>query len=146
MMLLLSDLGCRNTLTVIIIFEFYMKLCILMQSHETIIIIPIFQYTFDHSMTPYPHINNHLMSPNCPLNIHSMCPECPFNDPSTRHHKTVLTTACFQHIGYICQSLLRANSMLQWGVIISCLQYILEFVNNSDTLFPVSHIKKVMNK
>ena len=129
------------SLIAIIMFEFYIKLCILVYSPQKVIVIPTFQCIFDHSLTPDPPINNHSLSYQRPLNIHSISYHCSLTDPSTRHHKTELTTACFQHIGYIYQSLLRANLMFRLGVIISYLQYILEFVNNSDTIFTVSHKK-----
>ena len=129
------------SLTIIIIFEFYIKLCILMYLHEKINVIPTFQRTFNHNLITHPHINNHSQSPKRPPNMQSISPNSPLNDPSTRHHKTILATACFQHIGYVYQSLLRASLVFQWGIIISYMQYIIELMNNSDKLFTVSHKK-----
>ena len=129
------------SLIIIIIFEFYIKLCILIYLHEKISVIPTFQGTCNHSLITHPHINNHLLSPKSPLNIHSISPYSPLSDPSTRHHRTVLTTSCFQHIGYVYESLLMANLTFQWVIIISYPQYIFELVNNSDTTFTTSHKK-----
>ena len=72
----------------------------------------------DLSVTPQYPITIPLVSPEYPFNVHSMSTQRSITHPSTRIHKTVLTTICSQTLMDACKSLFTYNSVYESTIII----------------------------